>query len=191
MKFQTKKRQYNDDEVKSAIQKLIRRGDEEGALFFAMELANEGKSSFGWLRNRLKIIAYEDIGLADPDVVLQVSKAVDDMAFLYQKNNEEWDMALAYIIMLLCRSKKSRMADHFKNYVKFLWENDSGKLKVEIPDYALDKHTERGNELGRTKHTLKGVDHFIEEGAKLINETTEFEDIYREKAYKIWRKGKK
>jgi hypothetical protein len=34
--FETKKHQYNDDEVKSVIQKTIRRGDEEGSLFFAL-----------------------------------------------------------------------------------------------------------------------------------------------------------
>jgi len=185
--FKTKKHQYNDDEVKSTIQKDIRRGEEESAMFFALELAHESKSSFSWLRNRLKIIAYEDIGLANPDVVLEVSKAVDDMDFLYQNNNEEWEMSLAYIILLLCRSKKSRITDHFKVYVKRLWEDDSGRVKVDIPDYALDWHTTKGSELGRVKHTTKGADHFIEEGEKLINESTEMEDIYKEKAHKIWR----
>lgn len=182
--FTTKKHLYNDDEVKSAIQKTIRRGDEEGALFFALELAHEGKPSFGWLRNHLKIIAYEDIGIANPDVVLQVSKAVDDMDFLYESNNEEWEMSLAYIILLLSRSKKSRITDHFKIYVKRFWEDNSGKVKVEIPNYALDYHTTRGNELGRTKHTKKGIDHFIKEGEKLTNG---IEDIYKEKAHRVWR----
>ena len=60
-KFQTKKHGYADDEVKSAIQKEIRRGNEENAMYWALEIATESKSSFGWLRNRLKIILYEDI----------------------------------------------------------------------------------------------------------------------------------
>jgi replication-associated recombination protein RarA len=185
--FKTKKHEYNDDEVKSVIQKTIRRGDEEGAMFFALELAHEGKPSFGWLRNRLKIIAYEDVGLANPDVVLRVSKAIDDMDFLYESNNEEWEMALAYIVLLLCQSPKSRISDHFQVYVKSCWEDDSGKLKVDIPDYALDYHTTKGNELGRIKNSEKGVDHFIKVGEKLINESIEIEDIYKKKAHKVWR----
>ena len=185
--FETKKHQYNDDEVKSVIQKTIRRGDEEGALFFALELAHESKPSFEWLRNRLKIIAYEDIGLAKPDVVLRVSKAIDDMDFLYENNNEEWETSLAYIILLLCRSPKSRIADHFKVYVKSCWEDESGRFDIDIPDYALDYHTTKGNKLGRKKHSWKGIDHFIKSGEKLINETIEIEDIYKKKAHRVWR----
>jgi replication-associated recombination protein RarA len=185
--FRTKYHQYNDDEVKSVMQKTIRRGDEEGALFFALELAHEGAPSFGWLRNRLKIIAYEDIGLANPDVVLRVSQAVDDMELLYECNNEDWELSLAYVILLLCRSQKSRITDHFKVYVKNCWEDSSGKFHIEIPDYALDYHTTRGNNLGREKHSRKGVDHFIKVGEKLTNESNDVEDIYKKKAHRVWR----
>ena len=185
--FKTTKHQYNDDEVKSVIQKAIRRGDEEGSLFFALETALEGRSSFEWLRNRLKIIAYEDIGLANPELVLQVSHAVDDMDFLYESNNEEWETSLAYIILLLCRSPKSRITDHFKVYVKSCWDDASGKFEAHIPDYALDYHTSKGNELGRTAHSRTGVDHFIKAGEKLVNESIEIKDIYKKKAHKVWR----
>jgi replication-associated recombination protein RarA len=185
--FETKKHQYNDDEVKSVIQKTIRRGDEEGSLFFALELAHESKPSFEWLRNRLKIIAYEDIGLANPDFVLRISKAVDDMVLLYESNNEEWETSLAYVILLLCRSPKSRIANHFKVYVKSCWEDDTGRFNIDIPDYALDYHTTKGNKLGRIKHSRKGIDHFIKAGEKLINETIEIEDIYKKKAHRVWR----
>ena len=183
----TKKHQYHDDEVKSTLQKTIRRGDEKGAYFFALELAHEDKSNFDWMRNRLKIIAYEDIGLANPNVVLQVSQAIDDMDVLYQNNNEEWETALAYSILLLCRSQKSRMTDHFKVYVKKFWEDESGKFKVDIPEYALDYHTTKGNELGRLINSKKGVDHFIKIGEKLTNESNDIEDTYKRKAHKVWR----
>jgi replication-associated recombination protein RarA len=36
-------------------------------------------SGFSHLRNRLMIIAYEDIGIGNPEVVLQVSIALRDM----------------------------------------------------------------------------------------------------------------
>ncbi|KYK24775.1 hypothetical protein AYK25_01730 [Thermoplasmatales archaeon SM1-50] len=183
----TNAHQYNEDEVKSVIQKTIRRGDETGALFFALELAHEDESSFWWLRNRLKLIAYEDIGLANPDVVLRVSKAIDDMTVLYESNTQDWETTLAYVILLLCRSQKSCLADHFKVYVKSCWEDQSGKFNIEIPDYALDYTTSKGNQLGRLKYSKKGVDHYIKAGEKLVNETIDIEDIYKKKAHKVWR----
>ena len=186
-KFQTKKHGYNDDEVKSALQKEIRRGNEKEAMYWALEIAMEGKSSFGWLRNRLKIIAYEDIGLANPDAVLQVSKAVDDMDYLYNETKtDEWMMALSYIILLMCRSMKSRICDHFKVAMEHRWNVEKEDMVLDIPDYALDMHTTKGNKLGRTKHSNKGIQHFINIGAYLGNENPDIDDIYRELAYKVW-----
>lgn len=191
-KFQTKKHSYTDDEVKSALQKEIRRGNEQEAMYWALELAYEydeeknplGKSSWTWLCNRLKIIVYEDIGIANPDVVLQVSKAVDDMYSLREKNNDEWDMALAHIILLLCRSEKNRINDYFKVAIEQLWD----KKKMDIPDYALDMHTTRGNKMGRTKHTQKGIEHFINEGEKLENvKKVKDDDFWKDKAHKKWK----
>ena len=54
---------------------------------------------------------------------------------------------------------------HFENHAK---------LKRDIPDCALDKHTARGKRMGR------GAEHFFAEGIKLTNETGE--DPYRELA---------
>lgn len=191
-KFQTKKHGFNDDEVKSALQKEIRRGEEENAMYWALELAMEGKSSFGWLRNRLKVIAYEDIGLANPFTVLQISKAVDDMDEMYQRKSDEWMMVLSHIILLMCRSQKSRITDHFKEQMKFYWENVSiEKSDMKIPDYALDMHTTSGNKMGRYKNSLKGVNHFIKVGEYLENEHPLIDDIYKDEAHKIWRSGKK
>jgi len=190
-KYQSNKHNYADDELHSALQKEIRRANEKEALYFALEIAHESHSSFSWLKHRLKIIAYEDIGLANTDIVLQVSKAIDDMIYLWDKDNDrtknminhgEWEMVLAYIILLLCRTSKSRMVEHFKNYVITTWEIDENPIP--IPDYALDKDTTKGCEMKR------GYEYFINEGAKLINETTAFEDIYKEKCYNLWKKRK-
>ena len=48
-----------------------------------------------------------------------------------------------------------------------------------IPDYALDMHTMKGKAMGR------GLNHFREEGAKLIPEPTE-PDLFIEEAYRLW-----
>jgi len=187
-KFQTRCHGYNDDEVKSALQKDIRRGIEDSAMFWAFELAHEDKSSFGWLRNRLKIIAYEDIGIANPEIVLQVSKAVDDMDFLYQNNNDEWQMILSHIILLMCRSKKSRIVDHFKESMLWVWQSH----KFDIPDYALDMHTTMGNKMKRYKGSKEGIEHFIKESEKMENiGEVQDDSFYMNKAHKYWRTAKK
>jgi replication-associated recombination protein RarA len=183
---------FNDDEVISTIQKEIRRGLEQNAMYWALELAETGKSSFGVLVSRLKVILYEDIGLGDPDIILRVSKAIDDMKDMYKSNTGDWKMVLSFIILSLCRAKKSRITDHFKESIVFSWENISSKeLDMKIPDYALDMHTSKGNLMGRTKGSSEGVEHFIKVGEYLNNENPELKDIYKAEALKIWRQGKK
>lgn len=98
-------------------------------------------------------------------------------------------MVLSYILLLSCRVKKSRITDHFKEYIKF--RRESGTADMKIPDYALDMHTTKGNEMGRRKTTLAGVDHFIKEGEILVNENSLIDDIYKDDAHKIWKLNKK
>ena len=73
-------------------------------------------------------------------------------------------------------SPKSRIADNLLSVVY----ND--KERLEIPDYALDKHTVRGKKMGR------GWEHFFTEGTKLENQTVE--DPYEKKAYEALKKKK-
>jgi len=178
--YQTKHHHYNDDELISALQKSIRRGSEEDALYFSLELGQESKSGMGTLLSRLKVIAYEDIGPADPTVVTSVSCALFDMADMYKKQTGEWKMVLSYIILLLCRAKKSRISCNFLSTIVHEW-SDTPK-KREIPDYAIDMHTTRGRQIGRKKTSSLGKTHFIKEGSKLQKETEEFVDIYKKTA---------
>ena len=48
-----------------------------------------------------------------------------------------------------------------------------------IPDYALDIHTMKGKAMGR------GLDHFRQEGAKLIPPPTA-DDPCEDEAYRLW-----
>jgi len=187
--FQTKHHKYNDDEIISALQKCIRRGMEEEAMYFALELGNEGKSGFGLLHSRLYVIAYEDIGLGDPAIVNTVSTALSDMKMMYKHNKGDWEMVLSYVILSLCRAQKSRITDHFKIVMRQQW-NDMEK-HYEIPDFALDMHTSQGNLLGRSKGSQQGIDHFIKKGEKLENENPEIKDIYQKQVQELWKKKKK
>ena len=187
--FQTKHHNYNDDELVSALQKCIRRGMQEEAMYFALELGNEGKSGFGLLHSRLLVTTYEDIGLADQSKVGSISQALQDMKHMYDHKKGDWEMVLSYIILLLCKTQKSRITDHFKIYMKQKWKNE-GKEYI-IPDFALDMHTSQGNLLGRSKGSLQGIDHFITEGEKLNNENPNIKDIYKEPVQNQWKKNKK
>ena len=149
-------------------------------------------SGFSHLRNRLMIIAYEDIGIGNPEVVLQVSIALRDMKKMYNNKNEIWKLILSHIILLLCRAEKSRITEHFTKYIDDVWMNKTPEeMEKEIPDYALDIHTSQGNAIGHTKDSLKGVKHFIEHGEHLENENTEINDIYKKETHCIWLKEKK
>src|ERR1017187_10937004 len=67
---------YLNSECTSAMQKCIRRGLEEEALFWATELDQAGYGAYVW--KRLQIIASEDIGLADSNVCIQVRALYED-----------------------------------------------------------------------------------------------------------------
>ena len=69
---------YYLDEVISALQKEVRRGKEYEAVFWAVELESFNPKA---LWNRLKVIASEDVGVAEPHAPLIIS-ALESM-YLY------------------------------------------------------------------------------------------------------------
>jgi hypothetical protein len=66
------------------MQKCIRRGFEEEAQFWATELDLAGYGAYVW--KRLRIIASEDIGLADPSLCVQVR---NELAILFRCGTEK------------------------------------------------------------------------------------------------------
>jgi replication-associated recombination protein RarA len=141
-------RGYYFDEVFSALQKDIRRGKEYEAVFWAAELESFNPKA---LWNRLRVIASEDIGIANPHASLIVDVLEKEYNATKGKN-DSWRLYLVHAVLFLARSPKSRIVDSLLNVVY----NDYERL--EIPDYALDKHTYRGRKMGR------GWDHFFAEG---------------------------
>jgi replication-associated recombination protein RarA len=166
----TTKRGYDFNELLSALQKDIRRGKEYEALFWAIELEGFNPTA---LWNRLKVIASEDIGCASPFVPM----LIETLAKQYSdfKGKAESRLFLANAVVILARSKKSRITDDLLNVVYGEILHEDKKLK--IPDYALDMHTLRGRKLGR------GIEHFFAVGNTLENET--FPNPYTQKAKEI------
>lgn len=149
---------YFCGEVTSAMQKSIRRGLEPDALFWATELDMAGYGNYVW--KRLRIIASEDVGVADSQVAVVV-RALYENWVEARKNkddhSEAWRLFLVHAVIELCRAPKSRIVDH-----ALMINYEGERPEREIPDYALDKHTFRGKRMGR------GHDHFFDVGAKLV-----------------------
>jgi replication-associated recombination protein RarA len=166
---------YDHYELLSALQKSIRRGLEYEAAHFAVEL-EEFNPTMLW--NRLKIIASEDIGPANPLMPLLVD--LMQKQYLTEKSKlaeSAYKLYLINAVVCLCRSQKSRVTDDLQTVVYM--EREAGKLPL-IPDFALDKHTARGKALG------KGIDGFFTEGNKVANEA--FPNPYTEKAKELLKK---
>jgi hypothetical protein len=176
---------YDPFDLFSALQKSIRRCDEEGALWWAVELWNSNLAAHAW--SRLRVIAVEDVGLANPDAIGQVY----NLREIWKSRKNDPDARLYYVmaVLLLVRSPKSRLVD---NALIANFDSTNGKRKIvrehhpipeldeveritaeqfkledrkyrEVPDEFLDKHTKRGRALGR------GNEHFFDVGAKLVN----------------------
>lgn len=132
---------YVYGQVASAMQKEIRKGDEEAAVYWGL-LLYDASPQYAW--KRLVVTATEDIGLADPQAVCTIAALTSAWAFCKQNSwNVDADI-VTMAIVLLCRAPKSTEADDLKNLV--LYDVDIR----EMPDYARDVHTKAGKEVGKT-----------------------------------------
>ncbi len=169
---------YDHYELLSAMQKCIRRALEYEAVHFAVEL-EEFNPTMLW--NRLKIIACEDIGPANPTMPILVDLL--SRQYLAEKSKlaeSSYKLYLVNAVVCLCRSQKSRVTDDLLTVV--YTERELGKL-LPVPDFALDKHTARGKAMG------KNIDDFYAEGNKLENEA--FPNPYTARAKELVKKEEK
>ncbi len=140
------KRGYYLDEVVSAMTKEIRRGNEDKALFWAMEMCLSGYSKYFW--TRLSVLVPEEIGLADPIAMVVVNNAYQ----MFERRVKKWSEGpitqelIGVVILYLCRAPKNSEAA-YAAYATFD-EINQGRREP-IPDYARDMHTHAGRELLR------------------------------------------
>jgi len=99
------------DEVNSGLQKMIRRGKEREALILAQEMFDSGFHAA--VARRLLVVACEDIGLANPQLVSQVHTLCT--GYLIAKKDSPSGrvepLPLIMSIILLARSPKNRECD--------------------------------------------------------------------------------
>lgn len=137
------------DQAASALQKSVRRGLEEDALYWAQELESRFPQ-FLW--KRLIVIAHEDVGIATPDVIPFVGACKDQYYWLLD-NSKHCTLPLINAVMFMCRATKTRRADYWHSII-YLTD-----MRKDVPDFALDKHTAAGRDMGRN------VEHFYDQGA--------------------------
>ena len=163
-------------EVVSALQKAIRRGNVDDALYWATDMYQTGYAEYCW--KRLRIITSEDVGLADLDMPQRIAALYQfwlDQKKKKDTTHEPERMFLVHAVILLAQAPKSRLVD---DALTAHWGfHTHASYRRDIPDYALDRHTQRGKQMGR------GVDHVFEVGYHLENQVGE--NPYRDCAYEI------
>ena len=175
--YTTSKHGISADLLISAVQKCIRRGEEDLAMRFAYELYVTSSFHEEKLWTRLMVIPVEDIGFGDPNA-LMIVKTLNELRKEFPYGDGDRPIFFLYAIRYLCRCKKERSTDHVKNII--MKENDKGQIP-EIPDYAYDMHTNKGRfELGRD------IFYFLDEASKVIPQWEDYDDTYFRQLYKMY-----
>lgn len=147
------------DELRSVLQKSIRRGRVEEAALAAYELFANGSETEEVLWRRLEIIATEDVGLGLPNAPA-IIEALYAQATRMLERSDRW-IYCAHAVRLLATAPKDNMSMELAGWTRAVVERSERRPVVE--DYMVDVHTRRGAEMGRD------VAQWWNEGARLSN----------------------
>jgi len=165
---------------KSVLQKAVRRGMTEKAMYAAYRLASLNSWSC-W--KRLSVIADEDVG--QPDVIVAVGALYRKFMALRKDGKDKkltWDMQRCVVCCakILADSQKDLRSDEFLELVKWFEKypdnEDLKKIREDfekIPDEALDMHTIQGRRMGR------GNLFWYEVSSETVNKTEAYEKWHR------------
>lgn len=135
---------YEFDEVASSMQKMIRRGKEYEAVFWAYILFVSGYGLY--IFRRLTIICSEDAP-ADPMTIV-VLNSLHQSYLILHKHNKNSDLykflLIVHAVLRLCRAKKTRENDSLLNLINYRFI--AGE-QLPILDLSIDPHTSKGKSL--------------------------------------------
>jgi len=143
----------------SAVQKCIRRGMDEEAVYYAFYLVKDGFMTT--LLNRLVVVAYEDVGTGSMVSSLYALEAVKQTKEWYPKG--PWVLSLVNAVLALSRASKSRDSDNLQIVIAHDLANNPFR---EPPDFCFDEHTLKGKKMGRS------TDFFYETAAALADDVS-------------------
>lgn len=147
------RRGHAPQELVSWLQKAIRRGLEDDALWVVAEMEQSGYGAWTWAR--LRTVCSEDVGLAEPGIAAEINALHQTWRDFERNRKGSGKLPLVHATLLLCRARKSRLVDWA--LIAAFEENEDRQ----VPDLALDKHTLRGRQAG------KGWPEFFDEGTLL------------------------
>ena len=150
---------YGIDELRSVLQKSIRRGWVEEAALAAYELFCSGAETEELLWRRLEIIATEDVGLGLP-VAPAIIEALNQQRQRMPDRGDRW-IYCAHAVRLLATAQKDNVSMELAGWTSEVVAR--GERKVEVQDFMLDLHTRKGTSMGR------GKANWWNEGARLEN----------------------
>ncbi len=178
----TSLRGYAADELISTLQKSIRRGDLRLALLVAREMVETSAELEEVMWSRLCVISCEDVGDGSWREPVLINSLYEMHQRLGREAGDRWLFAV-HAVRFLATAVKDRTSDEWANLIPHEIQADR---PFEIPDYALDVHTRRGQQAGRT------VDDFWADGSIISPEregrdTSVRDEILRLRAAGEWR----
>ncbi len=169
------------DEVRSALQKAIRRGQLDNAVLLATEMFLSGPAVEDLLWQRLEVISVEDIGFGRANAAVLI-EALGRFRLRAAEGSDDRLVFATHAVRFLSLSMKDRTTYEMATWARQALEH--GEALPEIPDVAVDMHTKRGQEMGR------GYAHWFEDGAEVANEIPNRDLTYRNRIHQLlWREG--
>jgi replication-associated recombination protein RarA len=159
------------DEVISALQKAIRRGLTDNALLLGWEMYLTSPEMEAMLWSRLGVISVEDVGLGNPTAPVLI-ETLFQMHQRYPRPQHDRFLFAAHAIRVMASGQKDRTTDDMVNWAKNAVA--LGETLPQIPDFALDMHTRRGQEMGRDYRW------FVDEASKVSPEIADKDERYRQ-----------
>lgn len=154
--------------ISSALQKMIRRGDEQRAALYSWELVRSGYHGHLW--KRLRTMCLEDIASHDPVMLLVLR--YEELAEDFGKTDWGGEVAAISAAIALARNaESSREADWARWWFQTVAEErvkdgaDDRYSYPDIPDESYDKHVSHKRSKGR------GMDHFVLHSSRVTDET--------------------
>lgn len=159
------------DEVISALQKSIRRGLAENALLLGWEMFITSPELEEKMWARLQVISVEDVGYGNLDAPVLID-TLYRMHERFPRPEHDRFLFAAHAIRVMASGKKDRTTDDMVNWAKHSMA--FGERVPEIPDFAVDMHTGRGEAMGRDYL------YFMSEASKVSPEIENKDQTYRD-----------
>ena len=122
-----------------------------------------------YLWGRLQVISVEDVGFGSVNAPVLIETLYQMHLRLPRPRGDRYLFAI-HAVRFLCQCEKERGSDDLLNWMNKAAER--GEAKPTIPDYAIDMHTKRGQEMGRDYH------HFLNEASKVQPELPNRDTTY-------------